>query len=150
MKPGTKNQAGRSLLGYAMKTVTKKDLVDRISAKTGHKRNIVKQVLQEFLESIVEELGNGNRLEFRDFGVFEIRQRAARQAQNPKTMQKVAVPRKRAVKFKVGRLMKEMLTADRPAATAEVMATVETPVASGTYSMAASSNHVAPGTLNAS
>ena len=60
-----------------------------------------------FLDEIVSELGQGNRLEFREFGVFEIKQRAARKAQNPRTLQKVHVPAKRVVKFKVGRSMKE-------------------------------------------
>lgn len=92
-----------------MKTITKKDLVDRIADGVGQKRVVVKRIVQQFLDEIVEELGNGNRLEFRDFGVFEIRERAARVAQNPKTMEKVPVPRKRTVKFKIGRLMKEQL-----------------------------------------
>lgn len=94
------------------KTVTKKDLVDRIADRTGNRRVIVKQIVQEFLDDIIRELGEGNRLEFRDFGVFEIRSRAARVAQNPKTMEKVRVPGKRTVKFKIGRLMKEQLFSD--------------------------------------
>lgn len=98
-----------------MKTVTKKDLVDRIAEKTGHKRVVVKKLVQIFLDEIIRELGNGNRLEFRDFGVFEIRARAARVAQNPKTMEKVYVPCKRTVKFKVGRLMKQRLFDDEAA-----------------------------------
>lgn len=92
-----------------MKTVTKKDLVDRISEQTGFKRIMVKKVLQNFLDDIIDELGNGNRLEFRDFGVFELRARKARTAQNPKTMEKVRVPEKSTVKFKIGRLMKDRL-----------------------------------------
>jgi integration host factor subunit beta len=92
-----------------MKTITKKDLVDRIAEQSGVKRVIVKRIVQRFLDEIIDELGQGNRLEFRDFGVFEIRARAARVAQNPKTMEKVRVPSKRSVKFKVGRLMKERL-----------------------------------------
>ena len=90
-----------------MATITKKDLVERITTKTGVKRHEVKDVCQEFLDQIIIELRRGNRLEFRDFGVFEVKERAARIAQNPKTMQKVEVPAKRAVKFKVGRLMRE-------------------------------------------
>jgi integration host factor subunit beta len=99
-------------LGNAMNTITKKDLVDRIAEKTGTKRVLVKRIVQCFLDEIVTELGDGNRLEFRDFGVFEIRARAARVAQNPKTMEKVFVPSKRTVKFKIGRLMKQRLFAD--------------------------------------
>jgi integration host factor subunit beta len=92
-----------------MATITKKDLIDRIAESTGAKRVQVKSVIQEFLDAIVEELGKGNRLEFRDFGVFESRVRAARVAQNPKTLERVHVPSKRTVKFKVGRVMKERL-----------------------------------------
>ncbi len=92
-----------------MKTITKKDLVDRIAEQTGQKRVVVKKIIQSFLDDIVTELGLGNRLEFRDFGVFELRTRAARIAQNPKTMEKVRVPGKRTVKFKVGRLMRQKL-----------------------------------------
>ena len=92
-----------------MATITKKELIDRIADKEGFKRVFVKRVVQTFLDSIVEELGNGNRLEFRDFGVFESKLRAARQAQNPKTMDKVPVPARRTVKFKVGRVMKMRL-----------------------------------------
>lgn len=98
-----------------MKTVTKKDLIDRIAQQTGARRVLVKRILQSFLDEIVNELGNGNRLEFRDFGVFELRERAARTAQNPKTMEKVRVPSKRTVKFKSGRLMKERLMPGCPA-----------------------------------
>ena len=89
-----------------MATVTKKELVDQIADATGQKRVVVKDVVQTFLNSIIVELGKGNRLEFRDFGVFEVKQRRARMAQNPKTLEQVAVPPKRTVKFKVGRLMK--------------------------------------------
>ena len=97
-----------------MATVTKKELIDRIAEDQRLKRVLVKQVIQRFLDSIVEELGNGNRLEFRDFGVFESRVRAPRKAQNPKTMDKVQVPSKRTVKFKVGRVMRQRLDAAPP------------------------------------
>ena len=93
-----------------MATVTKKELIDRIADATGEKRVTVKKIVQSFLDNIIVELGKGNRLEFRDFGVFEIRHRAARLAQNPKTLERVEVPSKRTVKFKVGRMMKQALT----------------------------------------
>jgi integration host factor subunit beta len=90
-------------------TITKKELVNRISEQTGHTKVIVKDILQRFLDEIIEELSAGNRLEFREFGVFEVRDRAARRAQNPRTLEKVAVPAKRVVKFKVGRMMREQV-----------------------------------------
>ena len=93
-----------------MATITKKELIDRIADSTGHRRVQVKRVVQQFLDEVIGELGKGNRLEFRDFGVFETKLRKARRAQNPKTLQPVEVPEKRTVKFKVGRLMKQKLS----------------------------------------
>src|SRR5271156_912006 len=92
-----------------MATITKKELIDRIADNAAQRRVQVKRVVQQFLDEIVTELGKGNRLEFRDFGVFETKIRKARKAQNPKTLEPVAVPEKRTVKFKVGRLMKQKL-----------------------------------------
>jgi len=89
-----------------MSTTTKKDLIDRISDETELRRSDVKQVVQAFLDNVIVELSRGNRLEFRDFGVFELRDRKPRIAQNPKTLDPVPVPARRTVKFKVGRLMK--------------------------------------------
>ncbi|MEM0984059.1 MAG: HU family DNA-binding protein [Planctomycetota bacterium] len=91
------------------KTVTKKDLVDRIAEETGQRRTVVRDVLQHFIDEIVGELGSDNRLEFRDFGVFEVKRRAARTAQNPKTLERVPVPAKCTVKFKPGRKMREAM-----------------------------------------
>jgi len=95
--------------GTPMSTTTKKELIDRIAEETQLRRGDVKKAVQAFLDHVILELGRGNRLEFRDFGVFEIKERAARLAQNPKTMQRVSVPPRKTVKFKVGRLMKESL-----------------------------------------
>jgi nucleoid DNA-binding protein len=92
-----------------MSTVTKKELIDRIAERTQAKRVSVKHIVQAFLDEITSELCKGNRLEFRDFGVFETRTRAARIAQNPKTLERVEVPVKRTVKFKMGRQMRENL-----------------------------------------
>lgn len=92
-----------------MATITKKELIDRISEQSQAKRVVVKKIVQSFLDEMVLELGRDNRLEFRDFGVFETKTRASRVAQNPKTLERVEVPSKRTVKFKMGRLMKDKL-----------------------------------------
>ena len=72
--------------GVTVGTTTKKELVDRIADLTGMRRTDVRDIVQLFLDGMVEELADGNRLEFRDFGVFEVKHRAARIAQNPKTL----------------------------------------------------------------
>ena len=95
-----------------VQTITKKVLVNRISERTGQTKVVVKEILQLLLDEVVDELAHGNRLEFREFGVFEVRQRASRQAQNPRTLEKVEVPSRRVVKFKVGRKMRERVGAE--------------------------------------
>jgi len=102
-----------------MATITKKELIDRIAERTQAKRVTVKSIIQAFLDEITRELSENNRLEFRDFGVFETRTRAARVAQNPKTLERVEVPAKRTVKFKMGRLMRENLCAPAAMESAE-------------------------------
>ncbi len=92
-----------------MPNITKKQLTEQIAASTKTKLIIVKPIIQQFLEAIITELAKDNRIEFRDFGVFETRTRQARKAQNPKTLEPVQVPAKRTVKFKTGRLMKQKL-----------------------------------------
>ena len=98
-------------------TITKKELVNRIADQTKQTKVVVKDVIQRFLDEIITELSDGNRLEFREFGVFEVKERAARRAQNPRTLEKVDVPAKRVVKFKVGRLMRERVCDDPPVRT---------------------------------
>jgi len=88
-------------------TITKRDLVKRIADQTGQTKVLVRDILQRFLNEVSGELVSGNRLEFRKFGVFEVRQRPGRIAQNPKTLQKVVVPPKRVVKFRVGNVLKK-------------------------------------------
>ncbi len=88
-------------------TITKKELVNRIAERSKQTKVVVKDIVQQFLDEIVQELSVGNRLEFREFGVFEVKERAARTAQNPRTLEKVEVPAKKVVKFKVGRLMRQ-------------------------------------------
>jgi len=92
-----------------MATISKKELANRIADSTQTKQVIVKRIIQVFLDEIVAELAKNHRLEFRDFGVFETRTRAARVAQNPKTLEQIQVPAKRTAKFKMGRLLRQKL-----------------------------------------
>ena len=92
-----------------MQPVTKRELVQRIAEKTSVQQISAKEVIQSFLDEIINELAKGNRLEFRDFGVFEPKSKAQRVARNPRTGERVEVPEKTTVKFKVGRLMKKKI-----------------------------------------
>lgn len=89
------------------KVTTKKEIVRRISKKLGVKQYIAKDVVQAFLDEVIDELAKGSTLQFREFGVFYTVIRSARKARNPKTGDEVEVPAKTVVHFKVGRLMKQ-------------------------------------------
>ena len=93
---------------------TKKNLIDRIAESTGEQQSLAKRVVQQFFDEIIAELAGGNRLEFRDFGVFEVRTTPPRAAQNPRTLRKVQVPAKRRVVFRAGRAVKERLNNKTP------------------------------------
>jgi integration host factor subunit beta len=99
-----------------MSTITKQELIDRIAESTQTKQTLVKAIIQNFLDKVISELAKGNRFEFRDFGVFEPRDCAPRTAQNPKTLERIHVPAKRTVRFKMGRLMKQNLNSHKAGA----------------------------------
>ena len=92
-----------------MSTTRKQELINRVAADTQTAQVRAKAIINSFLDEIIAELAKGNRLEFRDFGVFELREHAPRKARNPKTRERVHVPARSVVKFKVGRLMKQEL-----------------------------------------
>jgi len=89
--------------------MTKKNLIDRIARGTGEQQALVKRVVQQFLGGIIAELAKKNRLEFRDFGVFETKTTPPRMAQNPRTLKRVRVPARRRVVFRAGRIVKGRL-----------------------------------------
>ncbi len=89
-----------------MPTASKKEIVFSVANKTGRPSAEISTLCQSFLDQIVEELSSGNRLEFRDFGVFELKRRKERTARNPKTGEAVHVPARTVVAFKPGRIMK--------------------------------------------
>ena len=95
-----------------MNTITKKDLIDFIADQTQQPRSAVKRTVQCFLDNVIQHLSEGKRLELRQFGVFEIRERAPRKAQNPRTMEPIPIPARKTVKFKIGQLMKNKLEAN--------------------------------------
>lgn len=87
--------------------MTKRDLVVRISKETGLIQQDVFAVLQKTLDYIIESLAKGVTVEFRNFGVFEVRVRKSRIGRNPnKPTHTVVIPTRKVVKFKMGRIMK--------------------------------------------
>lgn len=97
--------------------MTKKQLVHRIANDLGRPANETGLVVQKTLDAIVEGLADEGRVEFRDFGVFEVKRRKPRQARNPRTGEKVMVGERIVVTFKPGRAMEERIAMERDAGT---------------------------------
>ena len=93
-----------------MATITKKNLVHEISQKRKLHPNDVRAVMQSFLDSITDVLAKGDRLEFRDFGVFEVVERKQKIGRNPKNASvPIIIPARKAVKFTPGKKMKSLI-----------------------------------------
>jgi integration host factor subunit beta len=87
--------------------VTKKEIVKTISEEIGMTQLKTKEIVQKTFNAIVNTLVEDHRIELRNFGVFEVKRRAARKARNPRTGEKVFVPEKFVVTFKPGKEMEE-------------------------------------------
>jgi nucleoid DNA-binding protein len=87
--------------------VTKKEIVKTISDETGLNQQQIKAIVQKTFDSIVSTLVEEGRIELRNFGVFQVRPRAARKARNPRTGRQVEVPEKFVVTFKPGKIMEQ-------------------------------------------
>ena len=93
-----------------MATVTKKKLIQVISQELGLHPNDVRNVIQSFLDRMTDYLSSGDRLEFRDFGVFEIVTRKQKIGRNPKNASvPIVIPARAAVKFTSGKKMRKMI-----------------------------------------
>ena len=88
-------------------TLTKRDLVIRISNETGLIQQQVLDVVQKTLDYIAEALAKGDKVELRNFGVFEVKVRRARIGRNPNAPETdVPIPERSVVKFKPGKEMR--------------------------------------------
>lgn len=92
------------------KTTTKKKLIHSISQDKGIHPNDVRHVIQAFLDKMTESLQDGDRLEFRDFGVFEVVERKQKIGRNPKkAAEPIIIPARYAVKFTPGKKMRKLV-----------------------------------------
>lgn len=87
--------------------MTKKEIVKTISDEIGMTQLKTKEIVQKTFDAIVQTLIEERRIELRNFGVFEVKKRAARKARNPRTGEKVFVAEKYVVTFKPGKEMEE-------------------------------------------
>ena len=87
--------------------MTKRELVIAVAERLGYTQNEVANVVQATLDAVTECLAEGQRLEIRNFGVFEVKKRDARVGRNPRTGVEVKIAEKRVATFKPGKALKE-------------------------------------------
>jgi integration host factor subunit beta len=83
--------------------LTKKDIIREIAVRTHTDQITTKEIVQRFLDRVLEVLLKTGRLELRNFGIFEIKQRAPRKARNPRTNTQLTVPSKKVLTFQPGK-----------------------------------------------
>ncbi len=91
--------------------MTKRDLVILVARQLGVKQNEVSSIVQEMLDTVTHALVDGDRVEVRNFGVFEVKQRDSRLGRNPRTGEEVPIPEKRVASFRPGKALKEWVQA---------------------------------------
>lgn len=90
--------------------MTKSEIIAAIAAKNPHLTvKDVTQIVNVVFEKISDSLAKGDRVEFRGFGSFSVRSRAARNAKNPRTGQPVFIAERKNIHFKTGKELHEML-----------------------------------------
>ena len=92
--------------------MTKKEIVRFISDDLDLSQQDVKKVVQRTFDAVIDALAKEGRIELRNFGVFEVKQRKARKARNPRTGEEVFVAAKRVVTFKPGKEMEKVVGVD--------------------------------------
>lgn len=95
-----------------MGTLTKNDIVRTLAERYEEEIAQTRRIVQGTLDMIIDSLCKGEKIELRNFGVFEIVERQARIARNPRAAtQEYIIPTRKVVKFKPGRIMEEKITA---------------------------------------
>lgn len=91
--------------------MTKADLIAAVAEKSGFSRKDSEKALNAVIASITDALTSGDKVQIVGFGTFEVRERAAKEATNPRTKEKIKVPAKKAPAFKAGKALKDAVDA---------------------------------------
>ncbi len=89
--------------------MTKADLVERVAIEADMTKKDAEQLVEIVLDSIIDTLNAGDKIELRGFGSFRVRERNSRKGRNPKTGEAVDIPAKRVAYFKPGKDLKELI-----------------------------------------
>ena len=90
-----------------METISKKQLVDQIAAKTDATKTDINTILDAYIDVVKSNVAEGNKVQLVGFGAFELRHRAARKGRNPQTGKEITIPATQVPAFKPGKSFKD-------------------------------------------
>lgn len=87
--------------------MNKTELIALMAHRSGHTQKVCEEVLTTFTDIVTETLADrGEKVVVTGFGTFEVRNRAARAGQNPRTGEAIVVPAQKTPAFRAGKLLK--------------------------------------------
>ena len=90
--------------------MNKAELIIAVAGKTGMSRKDTEKVIDTALDTMIETLGSGEKVQLVGFGIFGVKERAARMGRNPKTREEIEIPVSRGTFFRPGKLLKDALS----------------------------------------
>ncbi len=98
---------GRNIINHKYIIMNKAGIVDAVHEVIGGTKTLAEQAVEKMLDSIVSSLKKGDEVSIAGLGIFSVKQRAARQARNPKTGAVVNVPAMKVPKFRASKTLKD-------------------------------------------
>ena len=89
--------------------MNKAELEAAIAAKTGDTKKGAEATINAFVNTVMEALAKGDKVQLVGFGSFEVRKRAARKGRNPQTKEEIKIPASKAPVFKAGKALKDLV-----------------------------------------
>ena len=93
-----------------MAVVTKDDVLNKAVARTGLPKRDIKEIFEFVFDLVKKELVRGEKVQFRNFGTFKVKEKRPRRGVNPQTQEHILIPAKKAVEFRVARATREMVS----------------------------------------
>ena len=93
--------------------LTKKDLVNSIYMQLGFSKQISGNLLEEFLDLIIQNLNSEKKIKISKFGTFSIRKKKPRVGRNPKTKEEKKISERNVVTFKPSKEFKQFVNSQK-------------------------------------
>lgn len=87
--------------------MNKVEIISAVAEKSGLTKKDAEKAVGAVIDTITEALASGDKVQIVGFGTFDVRERAEKQARNPRTGEAMTVPASKLPAFKAGKALKE-------------------------------------------